>query len=159
MIDHTVTNIRGEAVSLQAYRGKALLLVNVASECGLTPQYAGLQELYLRFKDKGLEILAFPCNDFGGQEPGTTAEIATFCQSKFQVTFPLFDKVRAKGDKSALYKTLTEEIAVNLRGEIKWNFTKFLVNPQGDVVARFEPQVLPLDPQVLAEIAKVLPVK
>ena len=156
VIDHTVQNIQGETVALTRYRGKALLIVNVASECGLTPQYEGLQKLYGAYKDKGLEILGFPCNDFAGQEPGTNAEIQSFCSSKFAVTFPLMDKVRAKGDKSPLYKTLTEEIEPSLRGEIKWNFTKFLVDKQGNVVARFEPKVEPGDPQVAAQIEAVL---
>jgi glutathione peroxidase len=157
VIDHTVRTLSGETVSLSQYRGKALLIVNTASECGLTPQYQGLQALYLKYKDRGLEVLGFPCNDFGGQEPGSADQIQSFCSSKFAVTFPLFEKVRAKGDKSPLYKTLTEEIDPSLRGEIKWNFTKFLVNPQGQVVARFEPMVEPGDPKVAAEIDKVLP--
>jgi glutathione peroxidase len=157
VIDHTVKTLKGDTVSLAQYRGKALLIVNTASECGLTPQYEGLQKLYLAYKERGLEVLGFPCNDFGGQEPGTPEQIEQFCTARFAVTFPLFDKVRAKGDKSPLYRTLTEEIDPSLRGEIKWNFTKFLVSPDGRVVARFEPMVKPDDPQMLAEIEKVLP--
>ncbi|MSQ84934.1 MAG: glutathione peroxidase [Myxococcales bacterium] len=159
VIDHTVIDIHGNSVQLSSYRGKALLIVNVASQCGLTPQYEGLQKLYGDYKDKGLEILGFPCNDFAGQEPGSNAEIASFCSSQFKVSFPLFDKVRAKGEKSPLYKTLTEEIEPSLRGEIKWNFTKFLVNRHGQVVARFEPKVEPLDPQVLAQVDAALAAK
>jgi glutathione peroxidase len=157
LIDHSVKTLKGDAVSLAQYRGKALLIVNTASECGLTPQYEGLQKLYLAYKDRGLEVLGFPCNDFGGQEPGTSEQIQQFCTARFAVTFPLFDKVRAKGDKSPLYRTLTEEIDPDLRGEIKWNFTKFLVNPEGRVVARFEPMVTPDDPKLLSELEKVLP--
>ncbi len=156
VIDHTVINIQGESVSLSAYRGKALLIVNVASQCGLTPQYEGLQKLYATYKDRGLEILGFPCNDFAGQEPDSNAQIQSFCSTKFAVTFPLFDKVHATGDKSPLYKTLTEEVDPTLRGEIKWNFTKFLVDKKGTVVARFEPRVEPLDPQVATQIDAVL---
>ncbi len=156
VIDHTVNDIKGNPVALSSYRGKAVLIVNVASQCGLTPQYEGLQRLYAAYKDKGLEVLGFPCNDFMGQEPGTNAEIETFCSTKFAVTFPLFDKVRAKGDKSPLYKTLTEEVDPALRGEIKWNFTKFLVDRQGRVVARFEPKVEPMDPAVVSQVEAVL---
>lgn len=157
MIDHTVQTIDGEEVALSTYRGKALLIVNTASECGFTPQYEGLQALYEKYQSRGLVVLGFPCNDFGGQEPGTQSEIKSFCSSKFHVSFPLFDKVRAKGDKSPLYKTLTEEVDPALRGEIKWNFTKFLVDPTGRVVARFEPMVKPLDAEMLSQIEKVLP--
>ncbi len=156
VIDHTVQDIKGNPVALSSYRGKALLIVNVASQCGLTPQYEGLQKLYATYKDKGFEVLGFPCNDFMGQEPGSNAEIETFCSTRFAVTFPLFDKVRAKGDKSPLYKSLTEEIEPSLRGEIKWNFTKFLVDRQGRVVARFEPKVEPMDPAVVAQVQAVL---
>ena len=157
VIDHTVKNIDGEDVALSSYRGKALLIVNTASECGFTPQYEGLQSLYEKYQSRGLVVLGFPCNDFGGQEPGSQSEIKSFCSSKFHVTFPLFDKVRAKGEKSPLYKTLTEEVDPTLRGDIKWNFTKFLVDPSGHVVARFEPMVKPLDPEMLSQIEKVLP--
>lgn len=156
-IDHEVETLQGEKVSLSTYRGKTLLIVNTASECGLTPQYEGLQALYERYKDKGLVVLGFPCNDFGGQEPGTSDEIGAFCSSKFHVTFPLFAKVRAKGDKSPLYKTLTEGLPAPLSGEIKWNFTKFLVNPDGKVVARFEPMVEPLSPDVIKQVEANLP--
>jgi len=156
VIDHTVLDISGTPVALSSYRGKVLLIVNVASKCGLTPQYEGLQKLYLDYRDRGLVVLGFPCNDFMGQEPGTHDQIKTFCATRYGVSFPLFAKVRAKGDKSPLYKTLTEEVDPALRGEIKWNFTKFLVNRQGAVVARFEPQVEPIDPAVVAQIEAAL---
>lgn len=157
VIDITVKNIDGEDVSLASYRGKALLIVNTASHCGLTPQYEQLEALQQKYASRGFTVLGFPCNDFAGQEPGDANEIKTFCSSKYQVTFPLFAKVRALGDKSPLYKTLTEEIDPALRGEIKWNFTKFLVDPTGHVVARFEPLVKPLDPQLTSQIEKILP--
>lgn len=156
-IDHEVETLQGERVSLSTYRGKTLLIVNTASECGLTPQYEGLQALYERYKDKGLVVLGFPCNDFGGQEPGSSEQIGAFCSSKFNVSFPLFAKVRAKGDKSPLYKTLTEALPAPLSGEIKWNFTKFLVNPDGKVIARFEPMVEPLSPEVIRQVEQNLP--
>ena len=157
VIDHTVKTIDGEEVSLARYRGQVLLIVNTASQCGLTPQYEDLEALQKKYAGRGFTVLGFPCNDFRGQEPGSAAEIKAFCSSKYQVSFPLFEKVRALGDKSPLYRTLTEEIEPSLRGEIKWNFTKFLVDPQGHVVARFEPLVKPLDPHVTAEIEKLLP--
>ncbi len=157
VIDHTVKTIDGEEISLSRYRGKTLLIVNTASQCGLTPQYEQLEALQQKFANRGFTVLGFPCNDFGGQEPGSADEIKTFCASKYQVSFPLFEKVRALGDKSPLYRTLTEEINPALRGEIKWNFTKFLVNSNGNVVARFEPLVKPLDPQLTAQIEKLLP--
>lgn len=157
IIDHQVKDLHGKTVALSQYRGKAMLIVNTASECGFTPQYKGLQALHERYASKGLAVLGFPCNDFGGQEPGTSEQIETFCATKYSVAFPLFEKVRAKGDKSPLYKTLTEDLEPALRGEIKWNFTKFLVGTDGRVVARFEPAVDPLDPQVIAQIEANLP--
>lgn len=156
VLDHQVRTLKGEAQSLSAYRGKVMLVVNTASECGLTPQYEGLEQLWGNYRERGLVVLGFPCNDFGGQEPGNSEQIATFCATRFSVTFPLFEKVRAKGDKSPLYKTLTEEVDPALRGEIKWNFTKFLADRQGKVVARFEPAVKPDDPKLLAEIERLL---
>ncbi|MBI5610602.1 MAG: glutathione peroxidase [Deltaproteobacteria bacterium] len=157
IIDHQVKDLHGATVALSQYRGKAMLIVNTASQCGFTPQYKGLQALHERYASKGLAVLGFPCNDFGGQEPGTPEQIETFCATKYSVAFPLFEKVRAKGDKSPLYKTLTEDLDPALRGEIKWNFTKFLVAPDGRVVARFEPGVDPLDPAVIAQIEANLP--
>jgi glutathione peroxidase len=158
VLDHTVKLLDGSDKSLADYRGKALLVVNTASECGFTPQYADLQEVYAKYKDRGLEVLAFPSNDFGAQEPGTPEEIRAFVDKKFNVEFEMFDKVVIKGDeKSPLYKTLTEETAEGIKGDVKWNFTKFLVDPQGHVVQRFESPVSPTDPQVTAAIEKVLP--
>ncbi len=158
LIDHTVKDIHGKDVSLATYRGKVLLLVNTASECGFTPQYKDLEEVYQRYKDRGLVVLGFPCNDFGGQEPGSSEQIESFCSLKFQVDFPMFDKVVAKGEGQApLYKTLTEQTPEALRGPIKWNFTKFLIDAQGHPVARFEPMVKPTDDRVTAEIERLLP--
>jgi glutathione peroxidase len=158
VLDHEVAMLDGSKKSLADYRGKAVLVVNTASECGYTPHYADLQEVYTKYKDEGLEVVAFPSNDFGGQEPGGSEEIRTFVDREYSVEFPMFDKVHAKGpDISPVYKTLAQESGDGIRGEVKWNFTKFLVDPEGKVVARFEPPVRPNDPQVLAEIERVLP--
>lgn len=158
VLDHEVKLLDGTTKKLSDYRGKTLLVVNTASACGLTPQYAELQQLYATYKDKGLEILAFPSNDFGGQEPGTAEDIRTFVDTEYSVEFTMFDKVVTKGDEKApLYKTLTEDTGEGIKGELAWNFTKFLVDPQGRVIQRFEPPVRPLDPQVVAAIEHVLP--
>lgn len=158
MVNHTVQTLAGDTVSLSQYRGKALLIVNTASQCGYTPQYDGLEKLYVRYKDKGLVVLGFPSNDFGGQEPGPAEEIATFCKRNFGVTFPLFAKVHAKGDEiSPLYQTLTQATPSGIAGPVKWNFTKFLVDPAGDVVARFEPNTEPLSPEVITAVERHLP--
>ncbi|MGE5435709.1 MAG: glutathione peroxidase, partial [Syntrophothermus sp.] len=126
-----VKDIDGNDVNLSDYKGKVLLIVNVASKCGYTPQYKGLESLYEKYKDKGFEILAFPCNDFGGQEPGTNEEIKEFCSSNFNVKFKLFDKVKVLGsEKSPLYEVLTNN-DVTGNGEIKWNFEKFLISKDG----------------------------
>ena len=143
--DFTVKSIHGEDVSLSAYRGKVLLIVNVASRCGFTPQYKGLQELYDKYKDKGLVVLGFPCNQFGGQEPGTEEEIAQFCETNYGVTFPMFAKIDVNGEHAhPLYKYLCKE-APGILGTkaIKWNFTKFLVDRDGRLVRRYEPKVTP----------------
>lgn len=153
MIDHRVTTIHGETVALSDYRGKTLLIVNVASRCGYTPQYQGLQTLYERYKDRGLVVMGFPSNDFGAQEPGSETEIASFCNTQYGVTFPMFAKVHARGeDKAPLYKALTEETDEGIAGEVRWNFTKFLVSPGGQVVQRFEPGVKPLDAALVAAV-------
>lgn len=158
VVDHTVKLLDGGEKSLADYRGKALLVVNTASECGHTPQYAGLQQVYGTYKDQGLEVLAFPSNDFGGQEPGTPEQIREFVDSKYSVEFEMFDKVVIKGDeKSPLYETLTEATADGIKGEVEWNFTKFLVDPQGRVVQRFDSETQPTDPSVIAAIERVLP--
>lgn len=143
--DFDVTSIQGETISLRNYAGKHLLIVNVASKCGLTPQYEGLEELYQNYKDKGLAILGFPCNQFGGQEPGTEAEIQTFCSTRYNVSFDLFAKIDVNGGNThPLYAHLKKQ-APGLLGSqaIKWNFTKFLVDPEGNVLKRFSPQDVP----------------
>ena len=136
-----VKNIQGQDVSLETYRGKTLLIVNVASRCGFTPQYSGLEALYRKFKDRNFEILAFPCNQFGAQEPGTDAEIQSFCKTSYDVSFPLFSKVDVNGATAApLYKYLKSEVPGVLGTEaVKWNFTKFLVGKDGHVLKRFAP--------------------
>ncbi len=143
--DFTVNDIRGHSVSLDAYRGKVLLIVNTASQCGLTPQYKGLESLYRDYRDKGLEILAFPCNQFGGQEPGSAEEISGFCEANYGISFPLFAKIDVNGKETApLYQYLKEQ-APGLLGSqrIKWNFTKFLVDRDGRVIKRFAPTDAP----------------
>lgn len=158
MIDHVVTDIDGNEVKLADYRGKALLIVNTASECGFTPQYTNLQKLHEAYADKGLVVLGFPSNDFGAQEPGSAEEIKKFTTEQFGVTFPLFSKVKTKGDGQAeLYKTLTADTPEHLRGDVKWNFTKFLVSPEGRVVARFESPVDPMSDELREAVEAVLP--
>jgi len=160
VLDHEVQTLDGKTTSLASYRGKALLLVNTASECGYTPQYAGLQQVYADYRDKGLEVLAFPSDDFGHQEPGTNDEIRAFVDQKFSIEFPMFDKVHARGPEIApLYKTLSEQTGDGIKGEIEWNFTKFVVDPTGHVVARFAPDIDPKDPRVIAAIEGALPKK
>lgn len=144
---YSVKTIKGEEVPLERYKGKALVIVNTASKCGFTPQYKGLQDLYEKYKDRGVEILGFPCNQFGGQEPGSEQEIESFCELNYGVTFPMFAKVDVKGDHAdPLFTHLVSE-APGLLGSkgIKWNFTKFLVNKEGEVVKRFAPQTSPAD--------------
>ena len=145
--DFDAQAIAGRKVALSKYRGKVLLIVNTASQCGLTPQYAGLEELYRSYHDRGLEILGFPCNQFGAQEPGTGKEIATFCETQFGVSFPMFAKVDVNGDHAhPLFKWLRKEAPGMLGSEaIKWNFTKFLVDREGRVVERFAPTTAPAD--------------
>lgn len=142
--DFTLKDIRGTPKPLGDYRGKVLLLVNVASRCGLTPQYEGLQKLYEKYHERGLEILAFPANNFLAQEPGTNDEILSFCQTNYHVSFPLFAKISVKGDDiDPLYKYLTTEAPH--AGEIKWNFHKFLVDRNGQVVANIDPRKEPAE--------------
>ena len=151
----TVSTITGESKSLEAYHGRVLLIVNVASQCGLTPQYAGLEKLHEELAPKGLSILGFPANEFGAQEPGTEAEIKTFCETKFGVKFDMFAKVKVKGDGiHPLFSYLTKDSP--FPGDIKWNFGKFLVGKDGSVVARFEPTVAPDAPELRAAIEKAL---
>lgn len=142
-----VETLRGEAVKLDKYRGKVLLIVNTASRCGLTPQYEGLQALYEEHRERGLVVLGFPCNQFGAQEPGTAQEIETFCRERFEVSFPLFAKVEVNGEGAApLWRWLTARKG----GAIRWNFTKFLIGRDGEVVERFEPKTAP-DAEALRE--------
>jgi glutathione peroxidase len=152
----TVENLAGKPVNLEQYRGKVLLIVNTASKCGFTPQYEGLEEIYQQFKDKGVEVFGFPCNQFGGQEPGGAEEIGAFCQKNYGVTFPLFAKIDVNGDNThPLYKFLKSEGRGILGSEaIKWNFTKFLVKKDGAVFKRYAPQTAPKD--LLADIEKLL---
>lgn len=156
--EFTVKTIKGEHKSLQEYEGKVLLIVNVASKCGFTPQYKGLQALYEEYKEQGLEILGFPCNQFLGQEPGNSEEIASFCEMNYGVTFPMFEKVEVNGDGAhPLYKYLCEE-APGMLGlkAVKWNFTKFLVDQKGNVLERFSPQTAPeeIAPKLVELLAK-----
>jgi glutathione peroxidase len=149
--DITVKTIAGTDKQLGEYAGKVLLIVNVASYCGYTPQYKGLEQLSHKYGNAGLCVLGFPCNDFGGQEPGSNSEIVNFCTTKYGVSFELFDKVSAKGSQQhPLYAKLTN--AVNPKGEVAWNFEKFLVSKQGEVVARFRSSVGPDSPELIAAI-------
>ena len=151
----TMDDIDGKPRPLGEFKGKVMMIVNTASFCGNTPQYAGLQTLYERYRDQGFTILAFPANDFGKQEPGDNKEIAEFCYTKYSLEFPLFSKITVLGDqKHPLYRYLTEDTPFT--GEIKWNFQKFLVNQQGEVIARYEPGQKPLTPQIVGDIEKAL---
>ncbi|MBV9841228.1 MAG: glutathione peroxidase [Sphingomonadaceae bacterium] len=174
--DIPLKTIDGQDDSLAAHEGKVLLVVNVASKCGLTPQYEGLEALYRKYRGEGFEVLGFPANDFGGQEPGTEEEIQTFCTTKFDVDFPMFSKVVATGpDKHPLYKALTdavpsaqttgEDMRAKLKNygmtpteepEVLWNFEKFLIGRDGDVVARFAPSTTPDDPALVGAIEREL---
>jgi glutathione peroxidase len=150
--DITVLDMNNKEVNLSSYNGTVLLIVNVASECGNTPQYAGLEDIYKEFQPQGFEILAFPCNDFGEQEPGTNEEIKTFCSSNYGVTFKLFDKIKVLGpDKSSLYAVLTDN-SVTYKGDVKWNFEKFLISRDGKIVARFGNKVQPTSDEVISAI-------
>jgi glutathione peroxidase len=154
--DIPLKDIDGKDTSLKAYKGKTLLIVNVASKCGNTPQYAGLEKLNQQYKDKGLVVLGFPCNQFGKQEPGSNADIKEFCSSKYAVTFPMFDKLDVKGESQhPLYKELSGKDAP-FPGDVKWNFGKFLVGPDGRIVKRFEPGVKPESPEVVKAIEDTL---
>jgi len=156
--DFTMDDIDGKPVNLGAYKGKVLLLVNTASLCGNTPQYGELERIYEQYHERGFEVLAFPANNFGQQEPGTNAEIKGFCLTKYSVSFPLFSKISVKGsDKHPLYQYLTEQSA--FPGEVEWNFQKYLVDRSGQVVGRFHHRTKPMSPEVVDEVERVLAAK
>jgi len=154
-----VKTIDGNPTKLNEFAGKAVLVVNVASKCGLTPQYEGLQKLHESYADKGFSVLGFPCNQFAGQEPGSNEEIVEFCSTNFSVSFPLFDKIEVNGDgRHPLYERLTETPDPDGKtGDVLWNFEKFLVAPDGKVVARFRPMTQPDDEELVKAIEDVLP--
>ncbi len=157
--DNKINTLEGSPADLSEFQGKALLVVNVASKCGLTPQYEGLQKLHDEYAARGFEVLGFPCNQFMGQEPGTADEIREFCDSTYHVTFPLFEKIDVNGDQQhPIYAELEQTAdADGEAGDVKWNFEKFLVAPNGAVVGRFRPQVAPEDPALVAAIEAQLP--
>jgi glutathione peroxidase len=156
LLDIPLKDINGKATSLKAYEGKVLLVVNVASKCGLTPQYTELEALYQKYKDKGLVVLGFPCNDFNGQEPGTLEEIKQFCSSRYNVSFPLFDKLHVKGpEQHPLYAALSGKDSP-YPGDVKWNFGKFLVSRDGKILHRFEPRTKPDAAEVVQAIEAAL---
>lgn len=156
--DFTMDDIDGKPVNLGQYKGKALLVVNTASFCGNTPQYTDLESMYEQYHEKGFEILAFPANNFGQQEPGTNAEIKGFCLTKYSVSFPLFSKISVKGsDKHPLYQYLTEKSP--FPGEVEWNFQKYLVDRSGNIVARFPHRMKPSAPEIVKEVERVLAAK
>jgi glutathione peroxidase len=157
--DIQVNTLSGEPSTLGSLEGKTLLVVNVASKCGLTPQYTGLERLQAKYADQGFSVVGFPCNQFGGQEPGTAEEIGTFCSTTYGVTFPLFEKIDVNGsDRHPLYAELTQTAdADGAAGDVQWNFEKFLVSPDGEVLARFRPAVTPEDETVVKAIEAALP--
>ncbi len=153
----TLNSIDGKPAPLADYKGKVVLVVNVASQCGYTPQYSALEATYEKYKDQGFVILGFPANNFGAQEPGTNEEIKTFCTRKYSVTFPMYAKISVKApDQAPLYTYLTKETGPGIAGDIKWNFTKFLIDRNGKVVQRFEPAVTPDSKEVVEAIEKQL---
>ena len=159
LYDIPVKTLSGDDSSLGALAGKTLLVVNVASKCGLTPQYAALEALHARLADRGFSVVGFPCNQFMGQEPGTAEEIEEFCSTTYGVTFPMFEKIEVNGEgRHPIYDELTAvPDADGAAGDVQWNFEKFLLGPDGAVLARFRPQTVPDDPAVLAAIEKHLP--
>lgn len=158
VLDFSVVDIDGKTRSLREFEGKVLLLVNVASQCGLTPQYAGLQELWTSYQSRGLVVLGFPCNQFGGQEPGSEAQVKQFCETRFGVTFPMFAKVDVNGPaRHPLYEHLTTQpTQPEGPGNISWNFAKFLVDRTGTVVARFAPTTAPASDEIVRAIEAAL---
>ena len=157
--DQKINTLEGKPADLAEYKGKALLMVNVASKCGLTPQYEGLEKLHETYGSRGFEVLGFPCNQFMGQEPGTAEEIRDFCDTTYNVQFPLFEKIDVNGDQQhPLFAELEQQAdADGEAGDVKWNFEKFLVSPGGEIVARFSPTVEPEDPQITQAIEAHLP--
>lgn len=148
-------DIDGHPVDLKTFKGKVLLIVNTASFCGNTPQYEGLQEMYERYRERGFEVLAFPANDFGQQEPGTNQEIKGFCYTKYSISFPLFSKISVVGkEKHPLYRYLTEQSA--FPGRVTWNFQKYLVDRSGNVIGKYDPGMNPLSPAILADVERAL---
>lgn len=158
MYEFTMKNIDGTDIKLDAYKGKVVMIVNVASKCGLTPQYEGLEAMYKKYKDLGFVVLGFPANNFLGQEPGTEKEIKEFCKLKYDVTFPMFSKISVKGtDQNSFYTFLTnKETNPGFDGDITWNFEKFLADKNGNIVARFSPKTLPDDPKVVEAVESAL---
>ena len=159
LYDIPLKDIDGKATSLKKYQGSVLLIVNVASKCGYTPQYKGLEALQKKYKDKGFTVLGFPCNDFGAQEPGSNSEIKEFCDKNYSVTFPLFDKLHVKGpEQHALYAALTGRNSP-FPGDIKWNFNKFLISKDGKILKRFESKVTPESEEMAQAIEAALAAK
>ena len=159
LTDIPLKTLKGEPTSLAEHEGKALLIVNVASKCGLTPQYTGLEEMHEKYKDRGFSVIGVPCNQFGGQEPGSAEEIETFCSTTYGVTFPMLDKLEVNGEgRHPLYAELTlTPDAEGEAGDIQWNFEKFLVSPEGTVAARFRPRTEPESDEVVTAIEAQLP--
>jgi glutathione peroxidase len=156
LYDIPLKDIEGKDTSLKAHEGRVLLLVNVASKCGYTPQYKGLEALQQQYKERGFTVLGFPCNDFGAQEPGSNEEIKSFCSANYNVTFPLFDKVHVKGpEQHPLFAALTGKESP-LPGEIQWNFAKFLIGRDGKLIRRFESKVAPDSPELIQAITAAL---
>jgi glutathione peroxidase len=154
-----IKDLKGQPTTLASYKGKALMLVNVASKCGNTPQYATLEALQKKYEPKGFTVIGFPCNQFGGQEPGTSEEIATFCATNYGITFPIMEKIEVNGpDRHEVYKALTPiKDASGHDGDIRWNFEKFVVSADGTKVTRFSPKTKPDDPTVIAAVEAALP--
>ena len=157
--DKSIASLDGSPFQLSDFKGKTTLIVNVASKCGLTPQYEGLEKLHEQYKNRGFSVVGVPCNQFGAQEPGSADEIATFCSTTYGVTFPMFEKIEVNGPgRHPIYVSLTETPdAKGEAGDIQWNFEKFLVSPDGEVVARFRPGVEPEDAQIVAAVEAALP--
>jgi glutathione peroxidase len=159
VLDHSINTLQGAPANLNDYLGKAVLVVNVASKCGLTPQYTGLEQLQKDYAGRGFSVLGFPCNQFGAQEPGTAEEIESFCSTTYGVTFPMMEKIDVNGDnRHPIYDDLTKVAdAEGADGDIRWNFEKFLISPAGEIVARYSPMVAPDDAKLVSDIEANLP--